>query len=64
MQRDGATYRTQWQNWADQERRMLDQDQIYDAADLVLVANEPDERHHTSALAVVQAMLSSGQPTG
>ena len=40
---------------------MLDQDQIYDATDLVLVANEPDERHHTSALAVVQAMLASGR---
>lgn len=58
MRRDGATYRSQWENWAAQERRMLDQDQIYDAADLVLVADEPDQRHHTSALAVVQAMLS------
>lgn len=63
MNRDGATYRTQWDNWAAQERRMLDQDQIYDAADLVLVANEPDERHHTSALAVVRAMLSTSQQT-
>ena len=63
MNRDGATYRPQWDNWAAQERRMLDQDQIYDAADLVLVANEPDERHHTSALAVVQAMLSTSQQT-
>ena len=63
MNRDGATYRNQWENWAAQERRMLDQDQIYDAADLVLVANEPDERHHTSALAVVQAMLSASQRT-
>lgn len=61
MGRDGENYREQWDNWAAQERRMLDQDQIYDAADLVLVANEPDERHHTSALAVVQAMLNSGR---
>lgn len=59
MQRDGATYQPQWDNWAAQERHVLDQDQIYDEADLVLVANEPDERHHTSALAVVTAMLSS-----
>lgn len=58
--RDGDFYRRQWDNWAAQERRVLDQDQIYDAADLVLVANEPDERHHASALAVVQAMLTSG----
>lgn len=57
MGRDGATYEGQWENWAAQEREVLDQDQIYDAADLVLVADEPDERHHTSALAVVQAML-------
>ena len=60
MGRDGDTYRAHWDRWAAQERAMLDQDQIYDAADLVLVANEPDERHHTSALAVVQAMLASG----
>lgn|SRR5699024_6168908 len=60
MQRDGESYRGQWDNWAAQERLMLDQDQIYDEADLVLVANEPDERHHTSALAVVNAMLESG----
>ena len=59
--RDGESYRGEWDNWAAQERRMLDQDQIYDAADLVLVADEPDERHHTSALAVVQAMLNSGR---
>ena len=57
--RDGASYRKQWQNWAAQERSVLDEDQIYDAADLVLVAHEPDERHHTSALAIVQAMLAS-----
>lgn len=57
MHRDGASYVEQWENWAAQERQMLDQDQIYDEADLVLVANEPDERHHTSALAVVTAML-------
>lgn len=61
MGRDGETYRAHWDRWAAQERAMLDQDQIYDAADLVLVANEPDERHHTSALAVVQAMLASGR---
>lgn len=59
MQRDGKSYRGQWDNWAAQERLMLDQDQIYDEADLVLVANEPDERHHASALAVVSAMLES-----
>lgn len=59
MGRDGASYIEQWDNWAAQERQMLDTDQIYDAADLVLVANEPDERHHTSALAVVTAMLNS-----
>lgn len=59
MQRDEATYRPQWENWATQERQVLDQDQIYDEADLVLVADEPDERHHTSALAVVTAMLDS-----
>lgn len=58
MSRDGENYRGEWANWAAQERRLLDQDQIYDAADLVLVANEPDERHHTSALAVVHAMLN------
>ena len=58
--RDGESYRHQWDNWAAQERRMLDEDQIYDAADLVLVADQPDQRHHTSALAVVQALLSSG----
>lgn len=57
MHRDGASYVEQWENWAAQERQMLDQDQIYDEADLVLVANEPDERHHTSALAIVTAML-------
>src|SRR5699024_498575 len=57
MHRDGASYVEQWENWAAQERQMLDQDQIYDEADLVLVANEPDERHHTSALAAVTAML-------
>lgn len=61
MGRDGETYRAHWDRWAAQERAMLDQDQIYDAADLVLVADEPDERHHTSALAVVQAMLASGR---
>lgn len=61
MGRDGETYRAHWDRWAAQERAMLDQDQIYDAADLVLVANEPDERHHTSALAVVQAMLAPGR---
>lgn len=59
MQRDGASYTKQWENWAAQERQVLDQDQIYDEADLVLVADEPDERHHTSALAVVNAMLSA-----
>lgn len=59
--RDGDLYREQWEHWAAQERELLDQDQIYDAADLVLVAHEPDERHHTSALAVVQAMLASGR---
>lgn len=59
MQRDGESYRGQWDNWAAQERLMLDQDQIYDEADLILVASEPDERHHTSALAVVSAMLES-----
>ena len=61
MGRDGDDYIDQWDNWAAQERQMLDTDQIYDAADLVLVANEPDERHHTSALAVVTAMLNSGK---
>jgi len=61
MSRDGETYRNHWDAWATQERRLLDRDQIYDAADLVLVAHEPDERHHTSALAIVQAMLQSGQ---
>lgn len=61
MGRDGEKYRAHWDRWAAQERAMLDQDQIYDAADLVLVANEPDERHHVSALAVVQAMLASGR---
>lgn len=59
MHRDGASYLQQWENWAAQERQVLDQDQIYDEADLVLVANEPDERHHTSALAIVTAMLDS-----
>lgn len=59
MARDGDTYRGRWDSWAAQERRMLDQDQIYDAADLVLVADEPDERHHTSALAVVKALLGA-----
>lgn len=59
MQRDGASYTKQWENWATQERNMLDQDQIYDEADLVLVADEPDQRHHTSALAMVTAMLNS-----
>src|SRR5699024_2297036 len=38
MGRDGETYRAHWDRWAAQERAMLDQDQIYDAADLVLVA--------------------------
>ena len=61
MSRDGDSYRGKWDSWAAQERRMLDQDQIYDAADLVLVADEPDERHHTSALAVVKALLSSNR---
>lgn len=59
--RDGASYTGQWENWAAQERQLLDQDQIYDEADLILVANEPDERHRTSALAVVHAMLHSGR---
>lgn len=59
MSRDGDSYRGKWDSWAAQERRMLDQDQIYDAADLVLVADEPDERHHTSALAVVKALLGA-----
>lgn len=59
MQRDGASYGEQWEKWAAQERLMLDQDQIYDEADLLLVADEPDERHHTSALAVVSAMLNA-----
>lgn len=59
MDRDGASYLEQWDNWAAQERQVLDQDQIYDEADLVLVANEPDERHHTSTLAVVTAMLNA-----
>lgn len=59
IHRDGASYVKQWENWAAQERQVLDQDQIYDEADLVLVAHEPDERHHTSALAVVTAMLKT-----
>ncbi len=59
--RDGETYRNHWERWAAQERAMLDQDQIYDAADLVLVAHEPDERHHISALAVVKALLATGR---
>lgn len=59
MLRDGASYVEQWDNWAAQERHVLDHDQIYDEADLVLVAHEPDERHHTSALAVVTAMLNT-----
>lgn len=59
IHRDGAGYLDHWEAWAKQERQVLDQDQIYDAADLVLVANEPDQRHHTSALAVVTAMLGS-----
>ena len=59
MSRDGDSYQGKWDSWAAQERRMLDQDQIYDAADLVLVADEPDERHHTSALAVVKALLGA-----
>lgn len=62
INRDGSRYTTQWDNWAAQERALLDQDQIYDAADLVLVAHEPDERHHTSALAVVKALLATGRP--
>lgn len=59
MERDGTTYQRQWESWAAQERQVLDQDQIYDEADLVLVADEPDQRHHTSALAVVTAMLNA-----
>lgn len=59
IHRDGDGYVQQWETWAAQERQVLDQDQIYDEADLVLVADEPDERHHTSALAVVTAMLNA-----
>lgn len=59
MNRDGQTYYGHWDTWAAQEQAILDQDQIYDAADLLLMADHPDERHHTSAKALVLAKLSA-----
>lgn len=57
MSREGQVYYSYWDEWAKQEQAILDHDQIYDDADLVLVADHPDERHHTSALALVRAKL-------